>query len=82
MMIDLCNRLVDNKLTKNDLLERVEIRKTTPNDLENICDTLSRAFDMYSPEEAYLQPLHSLKYQRTNALYRHSDADKESNKET
>lgn len=59
MMIDLCNRLVDNKLTKNDLLERVEIRKTTPNDLEDICDTLSRAFDMYSPEEAYLQLMQS-----------------------
>lgn len=59
MMLDLCNRLVDNKLTKNDLLERVEIRKTTPNDLEDICDTLSKAFDMYSPEEAYLQLMQS-----------------------
>ena len=59
MMIDLCNRLVDNKLTRDDLLERVEIRKTTPDDLENICDTLSRAFDMYSPEEAYLQLMQS-----------------------
>ena len=59
MMIDLCNRLVDNKLTRDDLLERVEIRKTTPNDLEDICDTLSRAFDMYSPEEAYPQLMQS-----------------------
>ena len=58
-MLDLCNRLVDNKLTKDDLLERVEIKKTTPDDLEDICDTLSRAFDMYSPEEAYLQLMQS-----------------------
>ena len=59
MMIDLCNRLIDNDLDKKDLLERVEIRKTTPSDLEYICNTLSRAFDMYSPEEAYMQLMQS-----------------------
>lgn len=59
MMIDLCNRLVDNKLTKNELLERVEIRKTTPDDLEAICNTLSRAFDMYSIDEAFFQLMQS-----------------------
>ena len=45
-------------------------------------DPRGRTMDTSLPEEAYLQPLHSLKYQRTNALYRHSDAEKESNKET
>ena len=59
MMIDLCNRLVDNYLTKDDLLERVEIRKTSPSDLEDICNTLSKAFDMYSSEEAYMQLMQS-----------------------
>ena len=59
MMIDLCNRLVDNYLTKDDLLERVEIRKTSPSDLEDICNTLSKAFDMYSSEEAYIQLMQS-----------------------
>jgi GNAT superfamily N-acetyltransferase len=59
MGIDLCNRLVDNKLTKKDLLEMVEIKKTTADDLIVICDTLSKAFDMSSSEEAYMQLLHS-----------------------
>ena len=59
MMIDLCNRLVDNYLTKDDLLDRVEIRKTSPSDLEDICNTLSKAFDMYSSEEAYMQLMQS-----------------------
>ena len=59
MMIDLCNKLVDNNLTKNDLLERIEIRKTCPEDIEAICNTLSKAFDMYSAEEAYQQLLQS-----------------------
>jgi len=55
MGINLCNRLVNNKLTRNELLERVEIKKTTPDDLENICETLSKAFDMHSSKEAYFQ---------------------------
>ena len=59
MMIDLCNKLVDNYLTKDELLERVEIRKTTPDDLGDICDTLSKAFDMYSSDEAFFQLMQS-----------------------
>ena len=59
MMIDLCNKLVDNYLTKAELLERVEIRKTTPDDLGDICDTLSKAFDMYSSDEAFFQLMQS-----------------------
>ena len=35
-MIDLCNKLVDNDLSKNDLLERIEIQKTCQGDIEAI----------------------------------------------
>ena len=59
MMIDLCNRLIDNELTKKDLLERVEIKKTTEEDFDNICRTLAKAFDLESPGEAAMQLLHS-----------------------
>ena len=55
MMIDLCNKLVDNDLNKNDLLERIEIQKTCQGDIEAICNTLAKAFDMYSAEEAFQQ---------------------------
>ena len=58
-MIDLCNKLVDNNLTKNDLLERIEIKKTCQEDMEAICKTLSKAFDMYSAEEAFQQMIQS-----------------------
>ena len=55
MMIDLCNKLVDNDLTQNDLLERVEIRKTSKEDLDQICETLAKAFDLSSSDEARFQ---------------------------
>lgn len=55
MGIDLCNKLVNNDLTKNDLLERVEIQKTSKNDLDKICKTLAKAFDLESEGEAYQQ---------------------------
>lgn len=55
MMIDLCNKLVDNDLTKSDLLERVEIRKTSEEDLDQICETLAKAFDLSSSDEARFQ---------------------------
>ena len=54
-MIDLCNKLVDNDLTKKDLLEKVEIQKTKKDDLEQICKTLAKAFDLSSDAEALLQ---------------------------
>ena len=41
MMIDLCNKLVDNDLTRENLLERVEIRKTSVEDLEQVCKVLA-----------------------------------------
>ena len=54
-MIDLCNKLVDNDLTKKDLLEKVEIQKTKKDDLEQICKTLAKAFDLSSDAEALQQ---------------------------
>lgn len=59
MKIDLCNKLVNNDLTKKDLLERVEVRKTTKNDLEQICNTLAKAFDLSSDAEAFQQLVQS-----------------------
>lgn len=54
-MIDLCNKLIDNDLTREDLLERVEIRKTSIEDIEDICKTLTKAFDLKSYLEALFQ---------------------------
>lgn len=55
MQIDLCNKLIDNELTRKELLERVEIRKTSENDLMDICNTLAKAFNLHSYEEALWQ---------------------------
>lgn len=55
MMIDLCNRLIDNDLTREELLERVVITKTCENDLYNICTTLAKAFNLESEYEALFQ---------------------------
>ena len=54
MQIDLCNKLVDNDLTKEELLKRVEIRKTNVNDLNRICNTLEKSFNL-RPNEALWQ---------------------------
>ena len=59
MQIDLCNKLVDNELTREELLGRVEIRKASIEDLEVICRTLARSFDLSSPLEALFQMEHS-----------------------
>ena len=55
MMIDLCNKLVDNELTKEDLLGKIEICKTSKDDFEEICNTLAKAFNLSSPSEAKFQ---------------------------
>lgn len=55
MQIDLCNKLVDNDLTRNELLKRVEIRKTSDDDLEQICKTLAKSFNLSSFMEAFFQ---------------------------
>jgi len=57
MVIDLCNKLVDNDLTREDLLERVEIKKTSKEDLDDICNTLAKAFALSSSDEALQQML-------------------------
>ena len=59
MKIDLCNKLVNNDLTKQDLLERVEIKKTSKDDLDSICKTLAKAFDLSCEGEAYQQLIQS-----------------------
>jgi hypothetical protein len=55
MLIDLCNKLIDNDLSRKDLLERVEINKTSKDDLDQICKTLAKAFDLSSDAEAFQQ---------------------------
>lgn len=55
MMIDLCNKLVDNDLAREDLLGRVEIRKTSVEDLEQICNVLAKSFNLSSHLEALFQ---------------------------
>ena len=55
MMIDLCNKLVDNDLIREDLLERVEIRKTSVEDLEQVCKVLAKSFNLSSYLEALFQ---------------------------
>jgi len=59
MQIDLCNKLINNDLTKEDLLERVEVTKTSKDDLDQICKTLAKAFDLSSDAEAYQQLIQS-----------------------
>lgn len=55
MMIDLCNKLINNDLTRKELLERVEIRKTSEKDLGQICKTLAKSFNLSSELEALFQ---------------------------
>jgi len=55
MQIDLCNKLVNNSLTRDDLINRVEIQKTNEDDFDTICETLSTAFGLNSVEEAVFQ---------------------------
>jgi hypothetical protein len=55
MQIDLCNKLVDNDLTRDELLKRVEIKKTNENDLQEICRTLAKSFNLNSIMEAFFQ---------------------------
>lgn len=75
MMIDLCNKLIDNNLTREDLLERIEIRKTSEEDLMDICTTLAKSFGLSSYNEALWQ------MENSNALLNESIklVDKETN---
>ena len=59
MMIDLCNRLVNNDLTKEELLQNIEIKSTSYNDAPELTALLAKCFDLPSQEEALRQLLYS-----------------------
>lgn len=59
MMIDLCNRLVDNNLTKEELLPNMEIVSTSYEDAPIITELLAKCFALPSMEEALRQLLYS-----------------------
>lgn len=58
-MIDLCNRLVDNNLTKEELLPNIEIVSTTYKDAPILVDLLAKCFAIPNKEEALRQLLYS-----------------------
>ena len=51
-MSNVAGKLVDNNLTKNELLNKVVIQKTDSNDFNQICNILYKAFELSSPKEA------------------------------
>lgn len=53
--INLHNKLVDNQLTTQELLDKVEVSNTSEKDLQQICETLAHAFDLRDAAEAYFQ---------------------------
>ena len=54
-MLDLCSKLVDNDLTKEELLQNVEIDKMSFDDAPFITDIFHRSFGLPSIEEALRQ---------------------------
>lgn len=59
MMIDLCNRLVDNELTKEEILQNIEIVSTSYEDAPKITELLARCFALPSQMEALRQLVYS-----------------------
>ena len=59
MMIDLCNRLVDNDLTKEELLPNMEIVGTSYDDAPILTELLAKCFNLPSQETALRQLLYS-----------------------
>ena len=59
MMIDLCNRLVDNELTKEELLPNIEVVSTTYEDAPILVELLAKCFNLPSQEVALRQLLYS-----------------------
>ena len=59
MMIDLCNRLVDNELTKEELLPNMEIVSTSYDDAPVLTELLAKCFNLPSRETALRQLLYS-----------------------
>ena len=59
MMIDLCNRLVDNNLTKEELLQNIEVVSTSYDDAPILTELLYKCFNLPSIEDALRQLLYS-----------------------
>ena len=59
MMIDLCNRLVNNTLTREELLPNMEIVSTSYNDAPILTELLYKCFNLSSQEIALRQLLYS-----------------------
>ena len=58
-MIDLCNRLVDNDLGKNEILQNIEIVSTSYEDAPRITELLARCFALPNEETALRQLIYS-----------------------
>lgn len=59
MMIDVCNRLVDNDLNREEILQNVEIVKTTYQDAAKLTELLAKCFGIPNQEEALRQLIYS-----------------------
>lgn len=59
MRINISNFLVDNDLSREELLKNVEVQHTTFHDALAICKVLAHSFDLSSTDEAIFQMLNS-----------------------
>lgn len=59
MMIDLCNRLVDNDLEREEILKNIVITGTTYEDAPILTELLAKCFGLYNQEFALRQLLFS-----------------------
>lgn len=59
MAIDLYNRLVDNDLSREDLLENIIVCNVNRNDIAKIIEILSKSFGMGGEYEAFFQIVNS-----------------------
>lgn len=59
MMIDLCNRLVDNNLEREEILKNIVITGTTYEDAPILTELLAKCFGLYNQEFALRQLLFS-----------------------
>ena len=59
MMIDLCNRLVDNSLEREEILKNIVITGTTYEDAPILTELLAKCFGLYNQEFALRQLLFS-----------------------
>lgn len=55
MMIDLCNKLVDNDYTREELLPNIDIVSTSYDDAPALTELLAKCFDLPSQETAIQQ---------------------------